>query len=68
MSHRDLQRKLEVTKAVTHSCPGCTGPVKCDISQGKSNCWCFHVKPQQREHDFGDLCLCPTCLVAGPLP
>jgi len=62
MSHRALQRQLESSKPVTHTCPNCKAPVKCDVEQGKSVCWCFSVKPQQREVDWDGLCLCKACL------
>ena len=68
MDHRELQRKLESSRTVSHSCPGCNAPVKCDISLGKSTCWCFNVKPQQREVDWNGQCYCATCLRTGPLP
>lgn len=66
MEHRELQRKLESSRPVTHSCPGCKQPVQCEISQGKSACWCFTVTPQLREVDWDGECLCSRCLKNGP--
>ena len=62
MEHRELQQKLETSRSVTHSCPECTAPVQCEISQGKAACWCFIVLPQHREVDWGGECLCKGCL------
>lgn len=62
MDHRELQRKLEPSRSVTHSCPECSTPVQCEISQGKATCWCFTALPQHREVDWGGLCLCKGCL------
>lgn len=62
MEHRELQQKLETSRSVTHSCPECTAPVQCEISQGKASCWCFTVIPQHREVDWGGECLCKGCL------
>ena len=62
MDHRETQRELEQSRVVTHSCPGCKGPVQCEISQGKATCWCFNVMPQHREVDWGGDCLCKSCL------
>lgn len=56
----DLLKTLP--RPVTHSCPECQGPVRCDVEQGKSVCWCFSVRPQQREVDWGGQCLCQSCL------
>lgn len=47
---------------ITHACPECKTPVKCDVAQGKSVCWCFTVKRQEREVDWGGQCLCTNCL------
>lgn len=55
-------RGLSERQPVTHSCPACSGPVRCDIEQGKSTCWCFSV--QAKEVEWGDKCLCKTCLGA----
>ncbi|WP_429560781.1 cysteine-rich CWC family protein [Pseudomonas laurylsulfatiphila] len=51
---------------ITHKCPTCEVPVKCEIAQGKSTCWCFTVKPQEREVDWGGQCLCTGCLTGKP--
>ncbi|WP_373323098.1 cysteine-rich CWC family protein [Pseudomonas brenneri] len=51
---------------ITHSCPSCETPVKCEIEQGKTTCWCFHVKRQEKEVDWGGKCLCTGCLTGRP--
>lgn len=62
MNHMDMKRKIEACSPVTHSCPECAAPVKCEITLGKSNCWCFTVATQIREVEWEGLCMCPTCL------
>jgi len=46
-----------------HSCPSCSGPVRCDVALGKSVCWCFGL--QRKEQEYGDICMCSTCLTTG---
>lgn len=58
----DLMGKVGCTPAVTHSCPKCTHPVRCDISQGKNTCWCFNV--QSKGLEMNDICMCKSCLTA----
>lgn len=53
-------RELSERQLVTHSCPNCEGPVRCDIQQGKSTCWCFGL--QAKEVEWGDTCMCRQCL------
>ncbi|MCG9576260.1 cysteine-rich CWC family protein [Vibrio tubiashii] len=54
-------------KTSTHNCPSCHQPAQCDISQGKSTCWCFEIE----KRDTSDLpktgtCLCRKCLSKLP--
>lgn len=62
MGHRELQQKLAASRSVTHSCPGCNAPVRCEIEQGKNTCWCFTVHNQRPEVDWDSQCLCQHCL------
>lgn len=47
-------------RPITHSCPTCSAPVRCDVELGKSTCWCFGLQAKEVEH--GDVCLCSSCL------
>lgn len=58
----DLMVKVGCTPAVTHSCPKCENPVRCDISQGKNTCWCFNV--QSKGLELNDICMCKNCLTS----
>ncbi|MCG9677334.1 cysteine-rich CWC family protein [Vibrio sp. Isolate24] len=52
----------------SHLCPSCGQPAQCDISAGKSTCWCFSV--EQRDISSltsNDTCLCRKCLNALPI-
>lgn len=60
MDYIELMRKVDVQTNVTHSCPKCENPVRCDISLGKSTCWCFSV--QSKELEMNDICMCRKCL------
>ena len=62
MSHEELRRKIAANSHITHSCPECSAAVKCEITLGKSTCWCFTVSTQIREVEWDGLCMCPTCL------
>ncbi|MEZ8100767.1 DUF1289 domain-containing protein [Vibrio bivalvicida] len=51
----------------THTCPSCSQPAQCDISQGKSNCWCFEI--EKRDTSLlpnAGTCLCRQCLSKLP--
>lgn len=62
MNHMDTKRKIETCCQVTHSCPECSAPVRCEVALGKSSCWCFSVSPQLREVEWDGLCMCASCL------
>ena len=53
-------KSLQDKATVTHSCPSCGGPVRCDIAKGKGVCWCFSV--QAKSLEWNDVCLCKKCL------
>ncbi|MCW8334778.1 DUF1289 domain-containing protein [Vibrio sp. SCSIO 43135] len=59
----------ELTKQKqTHLCQSCGEPAWCDISAGKSTCWCFNV--EQRDTSSlvnSDQCICRKCLNALPI-
>lgn len=46
--------------AVTHNCPQCGAPVRCDVARGARECWCFNLQAKEQEH--GDVCSCRACL------
>ena len=50
-------------------CSKCGIEFTCDISDGKSQCWCFHVeaRPHTPLHELDeDNCLCKDCLTGHP--
>lgn len=52
----------------SHYCPSCKQPAQCDISQGKSTCWCFDLEKRDTSQLPDDtLCLCRQCLSKLPL-
>lgn len=55
-----LLRGLAGNSPVTHNCPNCSAPVRCDVARGKSHCWCFGIQAKEQEH--GDVCICAACL------
>lgn len=46
----------------TGNCPKCGAAVRCEIELGKNTCWCFTVKRQDNETEWGDDCMCRSCL------
>jgi len=56
MDYVNLMEKVGTQSNVTHSCPRCQQPVRCDISQGKNTCWCFNV--QSKGLEMNDVCMC----------
>lgn len=60
MDFKELLSKIGASPVVTHSCPKCEHPVRCDISLGKTTCWCFSV--QSKGLEMNDLCMCKSCL------
>lgn len=50
----------------THQCPQCQQPAQCDISEGKSTCWCFDIEPRQTLAGSSSACLCRQCLSSMP--
>ncbi|WP_084715795.1 cysteine-rich CWC family protein [Vibrio galatheae] len=54
-------------RLTTHTCPSCNQPAQCDISQGKSSCWCFGLEKRDTESLAAhDSCLCRKCLSKLP--
>ncbi|KGK16031.1 cysteine-rich CWC family protein [Vibrio navarrensis] len=52
----------------THQCPSCRQPSHCDISVGKSTCWCFNLEEREIATELqGKSCLCRRCLEKTPL-
>ena len=60
MDYKELMEKVGCQSSVTHSCPKCENPVRCDISLGKNTCWCFNV--QSKGLELNDVCMCKNCL------
>lgn len=60
MDYVELMEKVGVQSTVTHSCPKCEHPVRCDIMLGKQACWCFNV--QSKGLEMNDICMCKNCL------
>ncbi|KAB1457487.1 cysteine-rich CWC family protein [Vibrio panuliri] len=47
----------------THACPSCGAASFCDISAGKSHCWCFDIEKRDLSNTPKfDKCLCRKCL------
>ncbi|RTZ17561.1 DUF1289 domain-containing protein [Vibrio aquaticus] len=64
---RDQAIERISAKQSTHSCPNCRQPAQCDISIGKSTCWCFNIeKRDTSDLPSSDSCLCRKCLTALP--
>ncbi|WP_047044555.1 cysteine-rich CWC family protein [Vibrio mexicanus] len=54
-------------KVNTHSCPKCGEPAHCDISAGKSSCWCFEIERRDTSSEPKEsTCYCRTCLSELP--
>ncbi|EKO3517017.1 cysteine-rich CWC family protein [Vibrio fluvialis] len=52
----------------THHCPSCGEPAHCDISAGKSTCWCFELEKRDLSAlPESSVCLCRLCLAKQPL-
>ncbi|MCG6227057.1 cysteine-rich CWC family protein [Vibrio furnissii] len=52
----------------THTCPACGEPTHCDISAGKSTCWCFDVEKRDvSTQPESSVCLCRKCLEKQPI-
>ncbi|OAN11245.1 hypothetical protein A3K86_20010 [Photobacterium jeanii] len=54
-------------KQSTHTCEQCGKPAYCDISAGKSHCWCFDIEQRDTSSIQTDGCLCRQCLSKLPL-
>jgi len=51
----------------THTCSQCGKPAFCDISVGKSTCWCFELTKRDTSGIKSPDCLCRECLAKLPL-
>lgn len=51
----------------THNCDMCGKPAYCDISAGKSTCWCFELSKRDTSGIEYAECLCRECLAKLPL-
>ncbi|WP_305814884.1 DUF1289 domain-containing protein [Photobacterium leiognathi] len=50
-----------------HQCPQCGKPASCDISAGKTTCWCFELDKRDTSDRPSGACLCRECLSKQPL-
>ncbi len=53
--------------SATHTCSLCGKPAFCDISAGKSTCWCFEIEKRDTSGIESPDCLCRECLSKLPL-
>ncbi|WP_420835135.1 cysteine-rich CWC family protein [Photobacterium aquae] len=53
--------------ASTHLCSQCGEPAHCDLSAGRSTCWCSTVAPRDTSGIDTEKCLCRKCLEKLPL-
>ncbi|WP_305368717.1 DUF1289 domain-containing protein [Photobacterium leiognathi] len=51
----------------THQCPQCGKPASCDISAGKTTCWCSELDKRDTSDCPSGACLCRECLSKQPL-
>lgn len=52
----------------SHTCPSCSKPAQCDISQGKDTCWCFEIEKRDTSSiPKTGSCLCRKCLSKLPV-
>ncbi|MDE1223426.1 cysteine-rich CWC family protein [Vibrio aestuarianus] len=52
----------------THRCPSCKQSAHCDISEGKTTCWCFELEDRDTSSlDNHAKCLCRHCLTSLPI-
>lgn len=55
-------------KATTHDCPTCSQPTHCDITAGKTECWCFAIETRDlTESSKHNQCQCRGCLAKLPV-
>lgn len=51
----------------THPCSLCGKPAYCEISAGKSTCWCFELTKRDTSSLEAGSCVCRECLSSLPL-
>ncbi|CAG22397.1 cysteine-rich CWC family protein [Photobacterium profundum] len=51
----------------THACSLCGKPAYCEISAGKSTCWCFELTKRDTSSLEAGSCVCRECLSSLPL-
>ncbi|MCQ1058062.1 DUF1289 domain-containing protein [Photobacterium sp. DNB23_23_1] len=51
----------------THTCNQCGQPAYCEISAGKTTCWCFELTKRDTSGLPPGSCLCRHCLEKLPL-
>ncbi len=70
MDNEQRQDKVEQLSGEqsTHQCQRCGEPAYCDISAGKSSCWCFEIEKRDTSSlQKSATCLCRKCLSKLPL-
>ncbi|MEJ2766339.1 cysteine-rich CWC family protein [Photobacterium sp. MCCC 1A19761] len=72
--HMDEENQVRTINEIrgeqsTHTCQQCGKPAFCDISAGKSSCWCFEISRRDTSglETDGTTCLCRACLSQLPL-
>ncbi|KLV01162.1 cysteine-rich CWC family protein [Photobacterium aphoticum] len=69
MSDDDQQQRIDEIRGTqsTHLCSQCGQPAFCDISAGRSTCWCFELDKRDTSGLKLGSCLCRRCLEKLPL-
>ncbi|MEZ8104373.1 DUF1289 domain-containing protein [Vibrio genomosp. F6] len=66
-TEREAIMKQITSVSHTHQCPSCGEGAHCDISAGKSTCWCFEVEERNTSKvSDNQSCVCRKCLTALP--
>ncbi|QXO16036.1 MULTISPECIES: cysteine-rich CWC family protein [Vibrio] len=67
-AERDAVMQQLSRESATHDCPACGDAAHCDISAGKSTCWCFELETRESNQERKQqACLCRHCLSALPI-
>lgn len=69
MSDKQQEQKIEEIQGIrsTHACSQCGKPAFCEISAGKSTCWCFELNKRDISTLEPGACVCRQCLEKLPM-
>ncbi|MGF1687210.1 DUF1289 domain-containing protein [Photobacterium japonica] len=69
MSDDQQQQRIDEIRGQTstHTCSQCGQPAFCEISAGRSTCWCFELDKRDTSGLAAGTCLCRQCLEKLPL-